>query len=410
MPKKTIKKEKKTQSNLIILIFFSAAVISIFITDFILFLNFRAESRIILHCPVVNSSYPLQFEAAGLAWDKDSIEKGKDVEVNIILTRVSDGKRLTFGARRSTVYNGQTILFHLAAFSSDIILPETKKTEDWTVVARMTAGTGITNETAPRQIKIDPMTKNREFRFFSPPHITAIILIILCSVLIFLLFGKGRNKHLQPYFSFLLPFILCANEIFYHWYWSAIGAWNPPGSLMFHMCGLAILIIPFALFTRNEKTRQYLAELIYFWGLGAAVQAVLTPDIGLHGFPEIKYFTFFISHGLIILSSIFIIRIFSIRIGILSFIRVFIITNITVGLIFVINYLLKFVPPFEPGNYFFVSYQPPNGSVIDLFVQIFGPSPRYLIGLELMGAVIFGLLCLPFAFSKKPPVRRKIKI
>jgi hypothetical integral membrane protein (TIGR02206 family) len=357
-----------------------------------------------------DSSYPQKFKAAGFAWDKDSIEKGKDIEVNIILTRISDGKSLTFKAGRSAVHNGRTILFHLAAFSSDIILPETKNAENWTVVARMTTKTGLTLETAPRRIKIDPAADNREFRFFSPPHIIAIILITLCAVLIFLLFGNSRGKRLQPYFSFFLAFILCANEIFYHWYWSAIGAWNTPGSLMLHMCGLAILIIPFALFAGKEKMRQYLAELIYFWGLGGAVQAILTPDIGLHGFPEIKYFNFFISHGFIILSSIFIIRILSIRIRLSSFIRVIIITNIAVGLIFVINNLLKLVPPFEAGNYFFVSYPPPDGSLIDLFVQIFGPSPRYLIGLELMGAAIFGFLCLPFSFSRKPAVTKKVKI
>jgi uncharacterized membrane protein YwaF len=44
---------------------------------------------------------------------------------------------------------------------------------------------------------------------------------------------------------------------------------------------------------------------------------------------------------------------------------------------------------------------PPDGSIIDFFVEIFGPSPWYIIGLEIMGLVVFALLCVPFIFIKK---------
>ncbi len=403
------KKENPAKIHLIMLFLSIAAICTILVSDLFIFLNFKADSRIIMHYPVADSSYPLNFKAAGFAWDKDSIEKGKDIEISINLTRLSDGKNLVFKVERSAVHNGPQILFRLAAFSSAINLPEARTAEKWIVTAKMTAQSGRVLETAPRIITVNPVTPNHEFRMFSIQHIIVILMIILSSAFLFALFGKSRNKNLRPYFSYFLVFSIFASEIPYHWYWAAIGGWSTTSALMIQMCGLAILLIPFAHFTRNEKFRQYLAELIYFWGLGGAVQAVLTPDISVHGFPELKFFCFFISHGLIILNSIFIILVYNIKIRLTSYIRVIILTNITIGFMFIINYLLKFISPFEPGNYFVVSYPPPDGSIIDLLVQIFGPSPRYVIGLELLGAVIFGLLCLPFVFSKQKAVNQGIK-
>ena len=52
------------------------------------------------------------------------------------------------------------------------------------------------------------------------------------------------------------------------------------------------------------------------------------------------------------------------------------------------------MPPYELGNYFVMGYPPPNGSIVDLFADIFGPAPRYLVGLELMGLTVFGLIYL----------------
>jgi hypothetical protein len=44
-----------------------------------------------------------------------------------------------------------------------------------------------------------------------------------------------------------------------------------------------------------------------------------------------------------------------------------------------INQLLRFIPPYDIGNYFAIGYPLPNGSIIDLFSDIFGRSPHELI-------------------------------
>lgn len=53
-------------------------------------------------------------------------------------------------------------------------------------------------------------------------------------------------------------------------------------------------------------------------------------------------------------------------------------------------------PPYELGNYFIMGYPPPTGSIIDVFASIFGPAPRYLVGLEIMGAGVLAVITLPY--------------
>jgi len=53
-----------------------------------------------------------------------------------------------------------------------------------------------------------------------------------------------------------------------------------------------------------------------------------------------------------------------------------------------------------------LGYPPPADSVVDLFVEMFGPSSRYVVGLELMGIVIFLLRHLPWPIARRLAARR----
>jgi hypothetical integral membrane protein (TIGR02206 family) len=46
-------------------------------------------------------------------------------------------------------------------------------------------------------------------------------------------------------------------------------------------------------------------EFAYLIGIAGALQAVLTPDLGQYAFPHYRYFQVFISHGLIIISALY---------------------------------------------------------------------------------------------------------
>ena len=95
------------------------------------------------------------------------------------------------------------------------------------------------------------------------------------------------------------------HEVVYEVYWFAIGAWTVGNCLLLHMCALALMFLPVLYFSRDGRFRQVLFELLFFFGLGGAMQALFTPDIGMHGFPEFKYFNYFLSHGTIVLGLVY---------------------------------------------------------------------------------------------------------
>ncbi len=211
---------------------------------------------------------------------------------------------------------------------------------------------------------------------------------------------RARSTAARDRVALALSLVRWLDEIPFQVWWFLRGAWTVGNSIMLHMCGLAILFIPLLFFTEDRKWRQYLFEILYFFGLGGALQALFAPDIGLHGFPEPKYFCFFISHGTIIISMVFAAALYDVDLTWRSWIRVVVVTNLCTFAAYGVNLLLRLLPPYEPGNYFVIGYPPPNGSIIDLFADIFGPAPRYLVGLEVMGLAVFGVLYLPFAVRR----------
>jgi hypothetical integral membrane protein (TIGR02206 family) len=200
--------------------------------------------------------------------------------------------------------------------------------------------------------------------------------------------------------------VLWVNELAYQLYWFLVGGWSAATALMLQMCGLSILLLPVMLFSENPRIRQLLFDLLYFWGIGGALQALIAPDIGSSGFPAYRYFSFFISHGLIIASTVVMAMAGGLRITIRSFLRALVVTNLLLVPAYGIDQLLRLIPPYDPGNYFVLGYPPPTGSIVDLFAEIFGPSPRYVVGLELMGLAVFGILYLPWPIARLARRRR----
>jgi hypothetical integral membrane protein (TIGR02206 family) len=144
-------------------------------------------------------------------------------------------------------------------------------------------------------------------------------------------------------------------------------------------------------------------ELLFFFGLAGAMQALFTPDIGIHGFSDFKYFNYFFSHGTIVLGLVCAAVLYRFELTWKSWIRISVGTIGMCLVMFGVNRLFLLIPPCEVGNYFVMGYPPPTGSVIDVFASVVGPAPRYLVGLSGMGLVLLGILYLPY------PIRRMIR-
>jgi hypothetical integral membrane protein (TIGR02206 family) len=157
------------------------------------------------------------------------------------------------------------------------------------------------------------------------------------------------------------------------------------GDLPLHMCDLAGILIVFSLFFK----KQLMYELSYFWGLGGTFQALLTPDL-VYDFPSFYFIYFFINHGFIIVGVFYLTFGLKMKPKKMAVWRTFLITQVCMIAVFIINYFIN-------SNYWFLSHKPIKASLLDFM----GPWPIYIIGLEILGILLFTLLYAPFYFCNK---------
>jgi hypothetical integral membrane protein (TIGR02206 family) len=309
------------------------------------------------------------------------------------------GEALSFPAERAVVKGGAgSPSFALPTWSARIGLPSEG---DWLLSATAIAADGRRVQSASRRISVRPEASaaaEAGFSSWSAPHLLALAAVAALSLLLAHFARKGGRAWLEKAAPFLAG-ALWLNELAYQSYWMAVGGWSHSSALMLQMCGLSILCLPLCLFLGEGPRRRYLADVLYFWGIAGALQAMLTPDIGASGFPSYRYFSFFISHGLIVACVVALIASGSARITLRSLARCMLVSNIVVVPVYLVDRLLALIPPYAPGNYFAMGYPPPTGSPIDFLAAIFGPSPRYIVGLEIMAFLVFLLLWLPWGIA-----------
>ena len=223
-----------------------------------------------------------------------------------------------------------------------------------------------------------------EFVLFSKTHFAALATILFLNVVIFFMRKHIRKTVLKDIIRYGLGITLIAQEISLNLfrYWN--GTWSFATSLPLHLCGFAVICCAIIALTKNEK----LYSVVYFWGIGGATMALITPDLSTYGFPHFRFYQFFISHGLIVTTILYMTFIEQYRPTIKSFRKSFVTLNLLLIPIGLVNYLTG-------GNYFFIARPPQTASLIDLL----GPWPFYILWFEVLGLVLFALCYIPFAIK-----------
>jgi hypothetical integral membrane protein (TIGR02206 family) len=189
--------------------------------------------------------------------------------------------------------------------------------------------------------------------------------------------------------------LLIVNEVAGHlWYW-AVGVWSIDFALPFHMCSLFVWLTAVLLITRSYRVYEF----AYFLGIGGALQALITPNVGAFGFPHFRFFQAFFMHAPIVLGAVFMTTVEGYRPTGKSLLRVAVGTNLYLALVFGVNTLLG-------SNYMFVARKPDTPTLIDLLA----PWPWYVLELELIGAAVCLLLYLPFAIDDWRRARRTTRM
>lgn len=221
--------------------------------------------------------------------------------------------------------------------------------------------------------------KGAAFEFLGPAHLTALGLIILLNL--WLTRFKGADRSVRRRVALVMAAALWLNEIGWHIWNYAAGQWNIQTMLPLHICSLLVWTGGLMLLTGNYT----IYEFCYFLGIGGATQALMTPDLGIYGYPHYRFFQTFVSHGLIVTAAIYMTVVEGYRPTWKSFLRVAILTNIYMGIVFIVNLVIG-------SNYMFINHKPPTASLLDLLPDW----PVYLLYLEAIGMFVFLLLYSPF--------------
>lgn len=226
------------------------------------------------------------------------------------------------------------------------------------------------------------------FEVFGTPHLIAIG-ILLAINLAFIPLRRHPRPKLQAGIRYGLAAILLVDELGWHLWNVHIGTWTVQTMLPLHLCSVLIYVSAIMLINKNYR----LFEFVYFLGIGGALQGFLTPDAGQFGFPHFIFFQVLISHGGIVTAGIYMAVAERYRPTWASVKRVFIVSNIYMVLVGIVNWAIG-------SNYLFLAHKPATASLMD----IMGPWPWYILSLEVVGLVMVLLLYLPFMRPQKQSV------
>lgn len=228
------------------------------------------------------------------------------------------------------------------------------------------------------------------FSFLSVAHVTALLLILALNVAIYFSRDKIDTKK-RNVCRITLVLLLIFQELALQAWEISTGIWSIENSLPLQLCGMSLLLTAIMLLTKNENIYQ----VVYFWGIAGASQALLTPDIN-YGFPHFVFLQFFTAHGLIVTGCLWMTFMEGYRPNLASLVKAFVVINLYAIIVGAFNYLTG-------SNYLYLRSKPANASLLNYL----GEWPWYIVSLEVVALAMFFLSALPFLWSEIAALRRE---
>ncbi|HEU4963564.1 MAG TPA: TIGR02206 family membrane protein [Bacilli bacterium] len=227
---------------------------------------------------------------------------------------------------------------------------------------------------------------DKPFTLFSVGHLVSVA-VILFAVLVLYRFREAlREPRANRLFRMNLAGVVLLSEVALESWQAWMGGWTLDYSLPLQLCSISLLFAVVMLWNRSYR----LFEFMYLAGMGGALQAILTPDLGHYAFPHFRAFEFFVAHGGIVLACLFMVFVEGMRPTLGSLWRALLMLNGIAAVVYVINRLTG-------GNYMFLAHKPSSASLLD----VLGSWPWYLVSLEGVALGMFVVLYLPFLFRRK---------
>jgi hypothetical integral membrane protein (TIGR02206 family) len=228
-----------------------------------------------------------------------------------------------------------------------------------------------------------PAYDGTPFVLFGMAHFIALA-FILSSCLLLAWFGRqpAATPQRKAAIRYVLAGLLLGSQIVWDAWQISAGVWVVSWSLPLHICQLAQLLSVVMLCTRSTR----LFEILYFWGVVGATQALLTPNLTQWGFPHIGFLAFFVSHGATLLAVTYMLSAEGMRPTWGALWRNWLVTNLILPFITLVNWLTD-------GNYWFLAHPPTTPSlsvhhltVFSFHVILHPEHRRHRIGMRIFGA------------------------
>jgi hypothetical integral membrane protein (TIGR02206 family) len=219
------------------------------------------------------------------------------------------------------------------------------------------------------------------FSLFCTAHLVTLAVLVLLNGSFLLLRRPGCGAA-RTAFRYAAAFLLLGVEALSQLWALSNDEWTVRTMLPFQLCSVSQYLGAVMLLTRSRR----LYELVYFIGIGGALPALLTPDLGIYNFPHFRFWEYTVSHVLIVSAPLYLTLAEGYRPRPGSPVRVLAVLNLYMVLIGLFNYLVG-------SNYLFLSDKPMGPTLFD----VLGPWPWYIASLEVGAVLVVLLLYSPFA-------------
>lgn len=231
------------------------------------------------------------------------------------------------------------------------------------------------------------MTRNLEFVLLGVAHISTLAVIAVTCLALHPIVAHLSKIGRIRYAAWTLAILLVMLEAIKIPVYVSIYQLPWINFLPLHLCNLGALLCAVMLIKRNYR----IYEVVYFWSVGGAVSAMLTPDLQ-YGFPHAGFLLFFFSHALNLVSVLFATFAYDFRPTLHSIGTTLLVTSLYATVITPLNFLLG-------TNYLYLREKPLTTTLLDLF----GPWPWYILGLAVLMVVVCFLCYAPFAVVRRMP-------
>ena len=225
------------------------------------------------------------------------------------------------------------------------------------------------------------------FEIFGTVHLLTILSIVVVSIFLPKFYKNKSDKQISL-MTKVVAGIIAAHVIIspYKDLYLLAEPYDWRETIPLHMCDLSEIFLVWFLLGGH----RLLYTCAFFWGLGGATMAILTPDISHH---DLDYIFFMIGHGMIIVGIMYATVTLGNRPYAKDIITVSLITALVLlPIVYVINLILG-----EPANFWYLIAKPEGASLMDVF-----PDPPYhLLVTTPLAIAVFYLIYMPYFIKDK---------